>query len=112
MIPFDSVIRRMLGTDMPSAGAIIMSHTREAEIRDNFAYFERVVGSLMAVHAGQYVLLHSRTVVEYFRTAADAVNAGVARFGEMPFSVQHVIDRPIDLGFLSHAADNGNALSR
>ena len=84
-----------------------MQQSREAEIVANFQFFQGVVGSLMASHAGDYALLQSQQIVDYFRSAADAVREGVQRFGDRPFSVQHVINRPIDLGFLSHAADNG-----
>ncbi len=89
-----------------------MPITREAEIRENFRYFEQVVSDLMSAHRGQYALIQSTKIVDYFRTAADAVREGSIRFGEKPFSVQHVINRPIDLGFLSHAADNGTAFRR
>lgn len=87
-----------------------MPHSREAEIHDNFEFFQGVVASVMGAHAGEYALLRSRQIVDYYRTAGEAVGAGVARFGEQPFSVQHVINRPIDLGFLSYAAGNGEAL--
>lgn len=87
-----------------------MQLSREAEIHQNFRYFQGVVSTLMATHAGEYALLQSRNVLGYFRTAAEAVAEGVRQFGERPFSVQHVINRPIDLGFLSHAADNGSTI--
>lgn len=89
-----------------------MQLTREAEIHQNFRYFEGVVASLMTAHGGEYALLKSQQVLGYFNTAGEAVAEGARRFGEKPFSVQHVINRPIDLGFLSHAADNGNAVRR
>ena len=84
-----------------------MAHTHEVEIYDNFHFFQEIVGGLMARHAGDYALIQSREIIDYFRTAAEAVEEGAARFGAQPFSVQRVINRPIDLGFLSHAADNG-----
>lgn len=87
-----------------------MQLTREAEIHQNFRYFQGIVDALMATHAGEYALIQSRHVLGYFRTAGEAVAEGARQFGEHPFSVQHVINRPIDLGFLSHAADNGNAI--
>jgi hypothetical protein len=80
---------------------------REVEIRQNYSYFKSVVASMMAEHAGQFALIRSCEVVDVFETAGEAVSAGAVRFGELPFSVQRVINRPIDLGFLSHAADNG-----
>lgn len=87
-----------------------MPLSREAEIVANFQFFQGIVGGLMTRHAGEYALIQSQQIVDYFRSAADAVREGASRFGESPFSVQHVINRPIDLGFLSHAADNGIAV--
>lgn len=83
-----------------------MPHSRETEIYDNFRFFQGIVDSLMSTHAGDYALIRSQEIVAYFRTAVEAVKEGAVRFGAQPFSVQHVINRPIDLGFLSHAADN------
>jgi hypothetical protein len=87
-----------------------MQISREVEIRNNYEFFQSVVGNLMSRYAGEYALIRSQQVVEYYHTAGEAVAEGSRRFGEMPFSVQHVINRPIDLGFLSHAADNGIAV--
>lgn len=87
-----------------------MLDKREIEIRRNYDFFQGVVGTLMPDHAGEVALLHDCSVVAFFRSAGEAVKEGAARFGALPFSVQRVIDRPIDLGFLSHAADNGIAV--
>jgi hypothetical protein len=81
--------------------------SREVEIRQNYSFFRSVVASFMADHAGEFALIQNCKIVEFYRTAGEAVADGSRRFGEVPFSVQRVINRPIDLGFLSHAADNG-----
>jgi pyruvate/oxaloacetate carboxyltransferase len=80
------------------------------EIRRNFEFFQSVVGTIMADHAGEIALIHGQNIVGYFPSADDAVHEGAKRFGSLPFSVQRVINRPIDLGFLSHATDNGCAV--
>jgi hypothetical protein len=84
-----------------------MLDSREAEIRRNYEFFKSVVASLLPEHAGEVALIHERKIVGYFETASEAVTEGTGRFGNLPFSVQRVINRPIDLGFLSHAADSG-----
>ena len=86
-----------------------MSDTREAAIRQNFHYFQSVVSSLMSRHAGEYALLHAKSVVEVFPRPIDALEAGYARFSDGLFSVQKVIDRPLDLGFLSYGSGERKA---
>lgn len=81
-----------------------MAVTREAEIKQNFLYFQDIVPGLMADHAGQYALLHARSVVGIFEKPIDAVSAGARKFADGLFSVQKVIDRPLDLGFLSYGS--------
>lgn len=81
-----------------------MSDVRNSAIRQNFDYFQEVVRSLMTNHAGQYALLHECTVVEVFRRPIEAVEAGHVRFKDGLFSIQRVIDRPLDLGFMSYGS--------
>lgn len=87
-----------------------MAGLREAEIRQNYTFFKGMVSSVMDEHAGRFALIRSCEVIAYYDTAGEAVADGTRRFGDMPFSVQRVINRPIDLGFLSHATDNGIAV--
>jgi hypothetical protein len=88
-----------------------MPSARDAEIRDNYTFFKSIVASVMPEHAGEFALIHSREIVAFYDSASQAVAEGTKAFGDVPFSVQRVINRPIDLGFLSHAADNGVAVS-
>lgn len=89
-----------------------MLDAREIEIRKNYAFFKDVVGTIIAEHAGEVALLRGGAIVGYYGNPGEAVKAGSERFGNLPFSVQRVVDRPIDLGFLSHAADNGITVQR
>ena len=87
-----------------------MLDSRETEIRQNYDFFQEVVTEAMEDHAGEIALLRNREIVGYFPNAAEAVKHGTDQFGDLPFSVQRVIDRPIDIGFLSHAANHGIAV--
>jgi hypothetical protein len=84
-----------------------MLDKREAEIRRNYDFFKSVVAKLMPDHGGETALIHQQEIVGYFSTPGEAVAEGNRRYGALPFSVQRVINRPIDLGFFSHATDNG-----
>jgi hypothetical protein len=87
-----------------------MVDPREREIRKNYDFFKSVVSSIMAEHAGKTALIRDAAIVDFYDTPAEAVAQGTELFGSLPFSVQRVINRPIDLGFLSHATDNGIAV--
>ncbi len=87
-----------------------MLDNREREIRGNYEFFKSIIASIMSEHAGEVALIHKQEIVGYYGTADEAVEEGAKKFGKLPFSVQRVINRPIDLGFLSHAADNGIAV--
>lgn len=81
-----------------------MLDRRAAAIRENFDYFQGIVASLMEEHAGKYALLHDQSVIGIFNRPIEALNAGRDKFDDDPFSIQRVIDRPLDLGFMSYGA--------
>lgn len=80
---------------------------RQCEIEQNYQFFQSMVSSLMQEHAGKFALLHSCELVDVFPRPMDAMTEGYRRFTDGQFSVQQVTDRPVDLGFLSYATDNG-----
>lgn len=81
-----------------------MAEAREAVLRQNFDYFQSVVSGHMALHAGEYALLRFKSVVGFFEKPLEAVQAGRSQFDDDLFSVQRVIDRPLDLGFIAYGA--------
>ena len=83
-----------------------MQNSHEAEIDRNYEAFQKIVGSLMASHAGQFAVLRRGTVDAYYKTAAQALIAAFHKYPDGLFSVQEVADRPVDLGFYSHVANN------
>jgi hypothetical protein len=78
----------------------------EREIDQNFQFFQGFVASLLPEKFGQFALLRARKVIGVYPRVADAMVAGHGSFADGIFSVQKVTDRPLDLGFLSHASDD------
>jgi hypothetical protein len=74
------------------------------QIEINYKEFEQLLPSLLATHRGKFALMRDGKIVEFFDTARDAYIAGRKLFEQdQAFSVQEVIDAPVDLGFFSHA---------
>lgn len=88
-----------------------MAAEQRREIEQNFRAFEGYLATLLPEHAGEFALLHGGELVDLFPTAIDAMTEGYHRFGgDGLFSIQRVIDRPVDLGFISYAAGERDTL--
>lgn len=74
------------------------------QVETNYEAFKQQLPKLVAENRGKFALMRAREIVEMFDTARDAFVAGQKMFGSADqFSVQEVIDTPVDLGFYSHA---------
>ena len=81
----------------------------EAEADANPEAFLAMLPELIRTHAGQYVLLRHRQAADFFASGTLATAAGRQQFPDGLYSVQEVTERPVDLGFFSHAIDLGLA---
>lgn len=72
-----------------------------SEVDANFDYFERNLTSFLRDHSGQYALLRSCKLIDFFDKATEAYTEGTTRFPDKLFSIQQVNDEPVDLGFFS-----------
>ena len=77
--------------------------TAQAEVDRNYEAFVGLLPSLMSTHANKWALLHDGELTAVFDTARDAHLAGVRLYAEARYSVQEVTNRPVDLGWFSHA---------
>ena len=77
----------------------------ENEVDRNFEAFLAELPSLLPTRAGQYALLRTRRAAGFYGDIASALAAGRSLFPDGLYSVQEVTDRPVDLGFFSHAID-------
>jgi len=81
-----------------------MSDRRREEIERNYRAFQDLLPTLLRTHGGKFALMREGAIVEFFDTAGDAYAAGRKLFeSDMLFSIQEVVETPIDLGFFSHA---------
>jgi hypothetical protein len=77
----------------------------EREVDLNFDAFVEELPEIMPKHAGEYVLMKNGRMVSFHSSADAALSAGRATYADGIYSIQEVTDRPIDLGFFSHAVD-------
>lgn len=81
----------------------IMPAPRQEQIQRNYEVFQTQLPQLIMTHRGKFALMHNGEMVEFFDTARDAYVAGQKLFPDGLFSVQEVVETPVDLGFFSHA---------
>lgn len=80
-----------------------MEQSKEAEVKRNYEAFMQQLPQLLVTHQGKFALMRDGKVIEFFDTSADAYRAGQKLYEDQRFSIQQVIDSPVDLGFFSHA---------
>lgn len=74
------------------------------QVERNYRAFAEKLPSLATSHNGKFALMRDGQIVEFFDTARDAYVAGQKLFkDDQLFSVQEVVEAPVDLGFFSHA---------
>ncbi len=61
--------------------------------------------SFIEDRAGQYALLKSKKVIEFYDAVGDAYRAGIEKFPDKLFSIQKVTDEPVELGMMTLAVD-------
>ncbi|MHB8628615.1 MAG: hypothetical protein ACYDBJ_16595 [Aggregatilineales bacterium] len=80
-----------------------MTDLHHEQIERNYRAFEQKLPSLTPIYQGKFALMRDGEIVEFFDTARDAYVAGQKLFTDQLFSIQEVVETPIDLGFFSHA---------
>ena len=73
------------------------------EVRSNSEAFAEELPRLLAQNLrGQYALMHKRKIEAILKDFDDAMVMGNKLFGDKPFSVQPIEDRPMGLGMHAH----------
>ena len=81
-----------------------MSELHQQQIQQNYEAFCARLPQLVITHRGKFALMHDSEIVEFFDTARDAYVAGQKLFpDDQLFSIQEIVETPIDLGYFSHA---------
>ena len=80
-----------------------MNRSVQEEVDRNYEAFQRLLPSIINQHRGKYALMKNGEIVGYYSSPIDARSAADLAFkGEM-FSIQHVSDMSINLGFYTDA---------
>jgi hypothetical protein len=79
------------------------NNPNEFEVKRNYEIFMQKLPELLQTYRGKFALMHAGQTIEFFDTAGDAYRAGSKLYQDRRFSIQQVIDSPVDLGYFSHA---------
>jgi hypothetical protein len=78
-----------------------MTDAIQTEVDRNYDFFQRNLSGYLGEHAGEFALLKSAKVIDFFEGPGDAYREGLRRFSDGLFSIQPVTNEPVELGFFS-----------
>jgi len=79
-----------------------MAQDMEEQIKKNYKAFQAKLPTILESHRGKFALMRDCEIVDFFDTARDAYIVGQKIYPD-GFSIQEIIETPVDLGFFSHA---------
>jgi hypothetical protein len=86
----------------------MMPQAAQTQVDSNYKAFEAILPDILQTHGGQFALISSGEIVEYFENSLAATLAGARRFGVGGFSVQEVTEQAEHLGFYSYVGGTGD----
>ena len=63
------------------------------ELEKELHYFETIKAELLKHNQGQFALIHGETLAGTFTKAEEAYEAGIGKFGDVPFLIKEVIEK-------------------
>ncbi len=91
---------------MMKISAIEKRRIGQEEVDKNYDYFRSNLAKITAESSGRsFVLLHKQKAIGYFDTRSDAKETACIMYKDknLPFSIQEVADKPVELGYQAHA---------
>ena len=76
---------------------------REEQIKNNFKVFIEQLPELLQTHKNKYALMKDCKIIAFFDSLEDAHKRAAMDYKDGIFSIQHVKEMPIDLGYFSYA---------
>ena len=74
------------------------------QVEINYLAFEKKLPELLTLHRGKFALMRDEKIIDFFDTVSDAYVAGKKLFEkDQLFSIQEVVDIPVNLGIYSYA---------
>jgi hypothetical protein len=81
----------------------MLTPEKDAELRKNYDVFMKLLPRFLPNREGQFALMRSGEIVEWFPSVGGAFWSGRARFADDLFSVQEARSAPVDFGWFSRA---------
>lgn len=75
----------------------------QEEVDRNFEEFEKLLPTIIGLHRDKFALMKDGKILEYFSSAEDARAAASTFIKDGIYSIQHVTDNSINLGFFNNA---------
>lgn len=82
-----------------------MHDAQRHQVDINYDAFQRMLGSIIADHRGEYALMRDRRIVGYFARPGDADREGHRTFSDRLYSIQQVTEEPVELGMYANGLD-------
>jgi hypothetical protein len=84
-----------------------MTDNKQREIQEevdrNFEEFEKLLPAIIGANRDRYALMKGGKILGYYSSAEDARIAATSFISDGLYSVQHVTDASINLGFFNYA---------
>ncbi len=81
----------------------MQSDALDHEIDANYDHYRRHLSEFFKAEEGHVALLKSAQIVGFFDSVGAATRHARAAYPDRLYSIQPVIQEPVDLGFFSHA---------
>jgi hypothetical protein len=75
----------------------------QQEVDRNFDEFEKILPTIIGAYRDKYALMKDGKILGYYSSAEDARVAATSFIADGIYSIQHVIDTSINLGFFNYA---------
>ena len=75
----------------------------QEEVDRNFEEFEKLLPTIIVANRDKYALMKDRKILGYYSSAEDARVAAASFIKDGLYSIQHVTDISINLGFFNYA---------
>ena len=78
-------------------------HEIQAEVDRNYDAFVQQLPTIINLHRDKYALMKDGVILGYYSSAYDARTAAEAFIKDKLYSIQHVTDAAVNLGFFTNA---------
>jgi hypothetical protein len=76
---------------------------QQEEVDKNWEEFRKILPSIIAEHRDKYALMKNQKVIGFFSSPYDAKTAAESFIEDGIYSIQHVTDAALNIGYFTYA---------